>query len=371
VLAAALVEAVARSRFVILTGGLGPTEDDVTVAAAAQALGTPLYEDQGLLARIKRCLKERGIPWQARFARMALIPKGATLLDPGGMICGFTLNQGGARLFFLPGVPRQMRLLFDTYVFPALVEWSGPGQYLAERTLRVFGLPEAVLESLVHRFHPTPPGMTVGYYPNFPETHLTMTLHGQDREALEAAMADYIATLSHRLGEALISVSDAALEELVGQTLRERRLTLAVAESCTGGLIGHRLTEVPGSSDYFLGGVVGYSNQAKIDLLGVSAQTLEQHGAVSPETAAAMATGARLAFGADVALATTGIAGPTGGTPQKPVGTVYIGLATPGGQEVWHHCFPGSRGEVKTLTAQMALFRLHRALSHDPRLSGH
>jgi nicotinamide-nucleotide amidase len=161
----------------------------------------------------------------------------------------------------------------------------------------------------------------------------------------------------------LLGPDDTTLEELVGRRLRDRRLTLAVAESCTGGLIGHRLTEVPGSSDYFLGGVVSYSNEAKRDLLRVPADVLAQSGAVSPETARDMARGVRATFHADLGLAVTGIAGPSGGSPDKPVGTVYLGLATGEGEDVWHYQFRGSRTEIKTLTAETALDRLRRQLT--------
>jgi nicotinamide-nucleotide amidase len=358
-----LAEALARSRFIIITGGLGPTEDDITVAAAAQTLNLRLRCDEVLLERIRRCLGERQIPWEERYARLALIPEGAQVLDPGGMACGFALKHGGARLFFLPGVPKEMRLLFDALVLPALVESAGGGERLAQRTLRLFGISEARLQQVVSHLPDFQPGVvTAGFYPNFPETHLTLTMRGRDRQALEETLDRLTSSLAREVGDVLLGSDLISMEGLVGRYLKKNGLTLAVAESCTGGLIGHRLTDVPGASDYFLGGVVSYSNDAKQDLLRVPAAVLARHGAVSPETARDMARGVKEVFHAAVGLAVTGIAGPSGGSLEKPVGTVYIGLATDQGEEVWHYQFHGSRAEIKTLTAETALDLLRREL---------
>ena len=316
-----------------------------------------------LLERIRRCLGERQIPWDERYARLALIPEGAQVLDPGGMACGFALKHGGARLFFLPGVPKEMRLLFDALVLPTLVESAGGGERLAQRTLRLFGISEARLQQVVsHLPDFQPGGVTAGFYPNFPETHLTLTMRGRDRQALEETLDRLTSALAREVGDVLLGSDLVSLEGLVGRYLKKNGLTLAVAESCTGGLIGHRLTEVPGASDYFLGGVVSYSNDAKCDLLRVPAAVLARHGAVSPETARDMARGVREVFHAAIGLAVTGIAGPSGGSLDKPVGTVYIGLATDTGEEVWHYQFHGNRAEIKTLTAETALDRLRREL---------
>jgi nicotinamide-nucleotide amidase len=357
-----LAEGLARSQFIIITGGLGPTEDDITVAAAARALNRRLFLDDGLLARIRRCLAERQIPWEERYARLALIPEGAQILDPGGRACGFALKHERVRLYFLPGVPEEMQVLFDAFVLPALVESAGGGECLAHRTLRLFGISEIQLQEVVCRLPEFQQGVAVGYYPCFPENHLTLTVRGRDQAALNAGLDRLTAALAREVGEVLLGSDDLTLEELVGRRLLECRLSLAVAESCTGGLIGHRLTNVPGSSDYFLGGVVSYSNEAKQDLLRVPADVLAQKGAVSPETARDMARGVRALFTAAIGLAVTGIAGPSGGSPEKPVGTVYIGLAAPQGEEVWHYHFQGNREEIKTLTAETALDRLRRML---------
>jgi nicotinamide-nucleotide amidase len=359
-----------RSRFIIITGGLGPTEDDVTVPAAALALDRRLVIHDGLLDRIRRCLGERQIPWEERYASLALIPEGAQLLDPGGMACGFAVKQREVRLYFLPGVPQEMRTLFDGFVLPALVEWAGPNDHWVRRILRLFGIAEARLQSVICQipdFQQT--GVTVGFYPNFPETHLSVALRGRDRQALEDTLDRLTSALAREVGDVLLGSDQDSLEGLVGGYLKQSGLTLAVAESCTGGLIGHRLTDVPGASDYFLGGVVSYSNDAKAGLLHVPAAVLARHGAVSPETARDMARGVRAAFGADFGLAVTGIAGPTGGSPNKPVGTVYIGLATAQGEDVWRYQFHGDRAEIKTLTAETALDRLRRELKQRSAVS--
>jgi nicotinamide-nucleotide amidase len=357
-----LLQALDRSRFVIITGGLGATEDDITVTAAAEALGLPLQHDEALLARLRRFLAERQVPWLERYGRLALIPQGAIVLDPGGMACGFALRQGDIPLFFLPGVPAEMRVLFDGYVLPRLLEMAGDLGSVAQRTLRLFGISENQLQEVVSAIPEFQEGVSVGYYPNFPENHLTLTVHGPDRAALEAALDRLTALLALEVDDALLGPEETPLEEIVGDLLRESGLTLALAESCTGGLIGHRITSVAGSSDYFLGGVVSYSNEAKVDLLHVPPEVLAEHGAVSLETARDMALGVQEAFHTDLGLSVTGIAGPSGGSEEKPVGTVCIGLATPGEVEVWHYRFHGNREAIKILSAQTALDRLRRKL---------
>ncbi len=357
-----LLRAMARCDFVIITGGLGATEDDVTVVAAAEALGLKLRHDEGMLARLRHYLEQRQIPWVERYGRLALIPEGAAILDPGGMACGFALEHRGVRLFFLPGVPTEMRSLFDAYVLPSLLELAGDLGCLAQRTLRLFGIGETQLQEVVARIPEMQEGVSIGYYPNFPENHLTLTVHGEDEEVLKETLDRLTAALAREVDDVLIGPEETPLEELVGKQLKAAGLTLALAESCTGGLIGHRITSVAGSSDYFLGGVVSYSNEAKEDLLGVDSEVLKSVGAVSPETARDMALGARAAFGADVGLSVTGIAGPSGGSDEKPVGTVYIGLATPDEVQVWHYVFHGNREAIKILSAETALDRLRRKL---------
>jgi len=371
VLREALSRALNRSQFVVITGGLGPTDDDLTVAAAAAELDLKLVQDGGIVQRISRFLEKRGLPWEDRYGRLALMPEGATILDPGRGACGFSLKHRDTWLFFLPGVPQEMRSLFDSVVLPALMAVAGPREIMVQRRLRLFGMTEAEVQNVVSGLTGPTQGVSLGFYPQFPETHLTLTARGEDQEELEAALDRFTGALAQEVGEVLLGPEEGTLEELVGLRLRETKFSLAVAESCSGGLICHRITNVPGASDYFMGGVVTYSNQAKMDLLQVPEETLAATGAVSAETAMEMASGVREIFHADIGLAVTGIAGPTGGTPEKPVGTVYMGLAMPQGVEAKHHLFQGDREQIKTLSAQTALNWLRRELHHAQGLSRH
>jgi nicotinamide-nucleotide amidase len=357
-----LHRALGRSRFVIITGGLGPTDDDMTVAQAADVLNLKLVQDEAMLARMRRRLAERGFPWEPQYGKMALMPAGATILDTGRSACGFSLKYQDVWLFFLPGIPREMRYLFEAAVLPVLTAAAGHTGHLEQRCLRLFGKMELEVQQTVHRLQEHLEGIDIGFYPNFPEIHLSLTARGQERAPLQEKLDRFIEALYSEVGDVLLGVDGAPLEEVVGRHLRQQGQTLAVAESCSGGLICHRLTNISGSSDYFQGGVVTYSNQAKMDLLRVSADTLERQGAVSSDTAATMARGVRELFHADFGLAVTGIAGPTGGTPAKPVGLVFMGLADKDGVETREYHFPGDRDMVKTLTAQNALDWLRRKL---------
>lgn len=361
----ALLRALGRSQFIIVTGGLGPTADDITVAATAAALGLPVRQDEYLLQRLRECFKERGLTWEERFARLAQVPQGALVIDPGGSACGFYLKYEDNWLYFLPGVPREMQLLFDTHVLPSLLRLAAGGETVCQRTLRFFGLHETELESLLQGLDEDEAGLSVGYYPNFPENHLTLTLRGPQSQDVAARLNELAQGLATQAGNAYLGSLGETLEADVGRRLRAQGLTLAVAESCSGGLICHRLTNVPGSSDYFQGGVVTYSNQAKMDLLQVPSDILQTHGAVSAPTALAMAMGVVSLFRASLGVAVTGIAGPSGGSPEKPVGTVYLGLATPAGVKTRHCLFHGSREEIKILTAQTALDWLRLELQKD------
>jgi nicotinamide-nucleotide amidase len=357
-----LVQALRRSHFVIITGGLGPTDDDMTVAQAAEVLNLKLIQDEAMLTRMRQRLGQRGFAWDPRYGKIALIPAGATILDSGRSACGFSLKYQNTWLFFLPGVSREMQLLFESGVLPVLTGMAGePGQ-LVQRYLRLFGKMEVEVQKAVHAVQADFPGVDVGFYPNFPEVHLSLIARGPERPPLEETLQRFMAALSRELGEVMLGTDGAPLEEVVGRRLRDQGKTLAVAESCTGGLICHRLTNISGSSDYFMGGVVTYSNQAKMDLLRVSANTLAEKGAVSSETAAAMARGVKELFHTNFGLAVTGVAGPTGGTPEKPVGLVFMGLATSNGVGNRRHHFPGDREIIKTLTAQTALDWLRREL---------
>ena len=213
-----LAQALVRSQFIIITGGLGPTDDDITGgAAAAQALNLRLFEDEALLARIRRCLEERGLPWEERYARLAVIPEGATVLDPGGAPCGFSLRHRDAWIFFLPGVPREMRVLFDSFVLPFLVGFAGGGKYMRQRTLRLFGITETQLQETVNKMADWHQEVCVGFYPNFPENHLTLTLRGPEPQTLERQPGPPHRGPGPGSGGGAPGPEAVSLEEMVGQ----------------------------------------------------------------------------------------------------------------------------------------------------------
>ncbi|MBV9772995.1 MAG: nicotinamide-nucleotide amidohydrolase family protein [Gemmatimonadetes bacterium] len=298
--------------------------------------------------------------------KQAFFPEGSSIIpNPTGTAPGFITPVGRGEairhVVCLPGVPREMKRMMADSVVPWL-EGLNPGLRFASRTFSTVGLTESRLDELLAGVI-SPEEARLAFRAAFPKIQARVTVSGTPDEDLEGRLDQLEARVRERLGAHVYALGDEGMEETVGKLLRERGLTLAVAESCTGGLIGHRITEVPGSSAYFLLGVVTYSNQAKQQLLGVRIETLEEHGAVSTQTAEEMAAGVRRISGADLGLATTGIAGPGGGTPDKPVGTVCVGLAWEGG--AWSQRYnlgERSRDWIKGMTAQTALDRVRRWL---------
>lgn len=368
----ALEAAAEAAEVVISGGGLGPTEDDRTLPALARWAGRPLRFRPELWALIEARWAARGRrgPPPTNNRRQAEVPEGAEVLDnPIGTAPGIRLEvtrPGGRRVAVvaLPGVPAELRAIAETAVLPWLAERQR--QVVASRTFAVVGLAESELDERLRGLVPPERGHLT-LRAAFPRLQAIVWLRGADAAQLEAELDAVEAEIRRRLGPALYATADEGLEAVVVRALIAQRRTLAVAESCTGGRLGDRLTDVPGVSAVFLGGVVAYSNDAKESLLGVPAATLARHGAVSVETAQAMAAGVRRRFGADVGLATTGIAGPGGGTPTKPVGTVCVGLAWQGG--VWARRYAlGDRGRsaVKEATVVLALDALRRHLLGFP-----
>lgn len=348
--------ALGDSDLIIVTGGLGPTPDDKTREAAAQALGLRLVLNRDYLRTIKEKFEAHGIPFTQAEEAFALLPEGARVLPNPKGLCGFRIEHKKKELFFLPGVPEEVKAIVETSLLPFLQE-RAPRKGRAERILRVFGPTEGqVREALRGLKGP----FQLAYLPRFPELHLKVRVEGV--EDPEGTLEEVVGEISRRLGIAVYGFDQDTMEGVVGRLLTERHLTLATAESCTGGLIGHRITEVPGSSLYYLGGLVSYSNESKVRDLGVPPEVLEAHGAVSAPCARAMAEGVRRRFGSDLGIATTGIAGPTGGTPEKPVGTVFMALSTEEGTEAKGFRFFGDRSQVKLMTSQVALDWLRRWL---------
>ena len=354
-----LKRALARSDFVLVTGGLGVTDDDLTAQAAAEVFGLPLAESRRMIKNLRAFWSARGqdLPNEAR--KMAWLPEGADILCAD--CAGFRLTAGGGiPVFFLPGVPSETRRLVDEKVIPALLALlpDGGEDRPRDRELTVFGLGESEIQKRLD--HAMPPGVSLGYYPVFPEEKLYLSARGADREKVEALLDEAQAEIMARLGDYIVATGGEKLETAVVRLLGEKGLSLALAESCTGGLIGHRITGAPGASEVFLRGLVVYSNQAKQDLVGVSTQTLEKYGAVSAECASEMAIGALKSAGAGVAVSVTGIAGPGGGSPEKPVGTVFFGLAHGDDVKAEGYRFFGDRDMVKAQSAETALVWLRR-----------
>lgn len=364
-----LCRALGRADFVVVSGGLGATDDDITARMAAEVFELPLAESKRMVKNLRAFLAERGREPSEEVLRMAQLPQGAEVLC--ATCAGFRLSgPDGQPVFFLPGVPQEMRKLTDEKVMPELLKLiGGDGQAVVSREVRLFGLPESEvairLKGLADRG--SQPGVRLGYYPVFPEVQVTVTVRRDSLSEANATADRLSKEIQGRLAGFVVSTNGELLEEKVGRLLGSAGLNLALAESCTGGLIGHRITNVAGSSDYFERGMVVYSNQAKEDLLGVRHQTLEVHGAVSHETAREMALGAREKAHTDIGLSVTGIAGPGGGTEEKPVGTVYFGLAHGDHVESHHRRFIGNRTQIKLQSAETALDLLRRYLEeHAP-----
>jgi nicotinamide-nucleotide amidase len=356
-----------RAEVAVVTGGLGPTSDDLTAAAAAQCAGVPLLPDERVLAHIEGFFKRMGRPMAPSNRKQAMLPKGSTCLDnPVGTAPGFMMTISRCRFFFLPGVPKELKRMFTQQVQPRLTAANPLGRRIVVKTLSTFGLPESAVNDRLIEFKGRFPSLKLGFRAMFPLIQVKLytggDCSGRGPDSTHAA----IRWLHDRLGVYLISEDGHPLERMVGDLLVRQDATLALAESCTGGLIAHQITSVAGSSDYFTFGAVAYANEAKIKVLGVSPQTIEVCGAVSEETVAEMAQGARQRGEATYGLATSGIAGPGGATSGKPVGTVCIGLAGPNRLDTQQLQYAyGKRGLNKTIFAAAALDMLRRRLLHQ------
>src|ERR1043166_3104914 len=361
-----LGEVFPRCEILFVTGGLGPTTDDITREMVAESLGRELHQDPQLLASLKRRLQLRGIKWTPGIARQADVPAGAQVLpNENGSAPGFYLKANiNARIpsphvFVLPGPPRELQPMFRKFAMPILKSIIEVPLPVERRSYSIAGMGESLVEEAIGEKVLAIPGIDLGYCARPGEVEVRII------GALDAIqMADTI--IRGKLGVAIFSVNGEALEAVVVTLLKRRKETLAIAESCTGGLIANRITDVPGASDVFLAGYVTYANNAKSDILGVDIELIEKHSAVSEVVARAMAEGARTRAGSTHGLATTGIAGPSGGSPEKPVGTVYIALASARSETIAKRFFfPTERETFKQLAAQTALDLLRRRLLKD------
>jgi nicotinamide-nucleotide amidase len=367
----ALKKAEKRADAVLVTGGLGGTQDDVTVETIGKTFHRPLVLHQGFQRQIKRFLTKMSIPWDPIFEKMAWLPEGVELFHPRPKACGFMMLEKGKPFFFLPGVPAEMHRFLDRQILPYLMQrWPGQ-EVVRQRVYKIFGLLEPEINEKLKYLESNYKSLQLGFYPNFPEHHLTVLVRSEKVLGAERLLDAIEKEIEEKISRHLISKNGQALEEVVGELLQQKKMTLAVAESCTGGLIGHRITSVPGSSGYFDRGLIVYSNRAKTELLGIPKRVLTRHGAVSQKTAQLMAEGIRRQSGSDLGLAVTGIAGPGGGTLEKPVGTVWIALASAQGSKTDRFLFKGRRDQIKILTAYTALNWVRRTLLDDSFLLGH
>ena len=362
-ISAALLSCLSKTRFVIVTGGLGPTDDDLTAASAAAAFGDTIALHPEALAMLRAELDRRGRNINAPQQKQAMLPSTCTpIANPVGTACGFVVRFAERHYLFLPGVPAEARTMTEQFVLAYINEYSGRKHIIRSKTLRVFGLWESVIqEKLFNALSPVD-GVALGFYPHFPEVLLKLTAHGLNAALLEERLNRARSAISERLGPYIYAEEDVSLMKLVGKLLAEGGQSLAVAESCTGGLLSHLITNVPGSSAWFERGLIVYSNISKTQLAGVEESILTQHGAVSAQTAQALAQGVRSRSASTYGIGITGIAGPDGGTPEKPVGTVFFAIAGPKGCRAYHRRFTGNREQNKLLSAYTALDLLRRTL---------
>jgi len=358
-LAATIGESLRRADLIVMTGGLGPTDDDVTRLAVSDALGLPLDEQPDILERIRQRFERRGMEMPAVNRVQALVLRGAAVLPNGnGTAPGQWVEHGSKALVLLPGPPREMRPMFEA-VMAERIAPRARGARLYRRVIKIGGRTESDVEQVTQPVYSgfsawdPPVATSILASPGQIELHFSARAESAERAnaILERATSGIVAVL----GDDVFSTDGRSLEHVVGDLLRERGWRIATAESCTGGLVASRLTDVAGSSDYVERGVVAYSNRAKTELLGVAETLIETHGAVSEPVGAAMAEGMRERAGVNVALGITGIAGPGGGSEAKPVGTVVVAVASPAGTLVRRHRFPGGREQVKWFASQTAL----------------
>jgi nicotinamide-nucleotide amidase len=357
----ALRAALGRADAVIMTGGLGPTPDDLTRAAVASALDLPLVPDPAVLERIRERLRPLGRPLPPSVEAQAMLPRGARTFDnPLGTAPGILVETAGRPVILLPGVPQEMEALARDFVVPLLRERSG--RAVETFTLRTAGIFETMLHEHIGALPEGWAGATLAYLPSYFGVDLRVTVAGESAAKVRAVAQRAHDELAARVRGALYAEGERAMEEIVGDHLLARGWRIATAESCTGGLLAKRLTDVPGSSRYVERGFVTYSNAAKVELLGVKAADLEEHGAVSAEVAGQMAAGARARAGVEVGVGITGIAGPEGGSEEKPVGLVYLGISSPAGDAVRKLRFTGTRRVIRERAAQTALDMVRRQL---------
>jgi len=339
-----LDESMNRSDIVLMTGGLGPTSDDITKKTLAEYFNTKLVNSKEVLGNIEKLLKNRNLPMNENNIRQADIPDGCRVLSNGlGTAPGMWFEKNGKVLVSMPGVPYEMRYIMEKHVIPGIKHhFKRPN--IKYRLVMTFGTFEAHLSEILEDFErELPDDISIAYLPTSGIIKLRLTGRGEDENKIEAMLSEQIDKLYGIIPEYIYGLDGITLEEAVGNILREKKLSLATAESCTGGHLSSMITSIPGSSDYFTGSVIAYDNRIKTDMLGVGEKTLREYGAVSRETAMEMAAGIRNKYATDYGISTTGIAGPGGGTDDKPVGTVWVAVSSEKGTFAEKHNFAFSR----------------------------
>jgi len=367
----AVQAALERTGTVIVSGGLGPTKDDLTKAAVAEVFGRRLVRDPAILRQLEERFKSRGMPQMpAANAVQADVPEGATILpNPRGTAPGLWIEDGARLAVLLPGVPKEMRGLLAEEVIPGLLRRRAGGQgnggtVIRSRTVRTAGIGESALADRLADYEKSlGPSVTLAFLPTLDGTDLRFTAWNVPAADADVVLAKAVDALRPRIGATAYGEGDEPLAAVVLRQLEREHVTLAVAESCTGGILGAKLTAVPGSSRVFLGGVVAYANDVKLGFAGVSADTLARDGSVSEAVAREMAAGVARAFGAGASIAITGIAGPDGGTAEKPVGTVWMAALWKTQVRAFTYIFPGDREDVRMRAAQWALDHLRRMVA--------
>ena len=356
---AVIAHALKRADMVITTGGLGPTRGDITKEVSAELLGLPLFLHEPSAARIRKLFANRGMPMPENNLRQAMMPEGAIVVDNDrGTAPGVIIENGTKTIIHLPGPPHEMQWMFETAIVPYFRRRFGSETVIMSRVLRTFGVGESALAERIDDFVIAQSNPTIALLARDGEIHLRLTAKSQSEQEAVKSIQKLEQELRQRIGDVVFGVDDETIEQVVGRRLAEHSLTVSVAESCTGGLVTSRLTDIPGSSQYLIGSLVAYNNQIKAAMLGVPEQTISEHGAVSEETAIAMATQVREKFGTDIGVGITGIAGPDGATPTKPIGLVFISLADHKGARCVKYQFNGQRTAIKQRSASAALFQI-------------
>ncbi|HEV8123100.1 MAG TPA: competence/damage-inducible protein A [Gemmatimonadales bacterium] len=355
---AGLNEALARTGLVITTGGLGPTRDDISKDVVAQLFEAPLEFQEEIWRRLVQRFERMGRKAPESNRSQAFVPRGATVLNnQWGTAPGLWLEGPRGTAILLPGVPSEMRQLLKHEVIPRLTARAS-GTVVRSATIRTTGIAESALAQRLGNIEAELAPLSLAYLPSLPGVDLRLTAWNLPPDEADRRLSDGSRRLRELAGEFVYGKGDEDLAALVLDRARSRKLKLAVAESCTGGLVGGRITAIPGSSDVFLGGIIAYEDQVKLRDLAVPAASIATHGAVSEEVARAMAAGVARQFGAELAIAVTGIAGPDGGSETKPVGLVWMATSVDGAVESFHYVFPGTREEVRARASQWVLFQL-------------